>query len=327
MAKISTYSVVSPPTLNDMVIGTDVNNSNITKNFLLSDIQSLFGGGGGGSYVPYTGATGSVDLGPYDLSCHSATIGNEFFVDLIRPNVNNALVTQDSGGTNVGLVLDYTLQEYTLGDVYGQYNNTYLIVNDAYHYIGLSGALSVSGSTGNAGDVLTSNGAGDPSWNPVSSLITNYYGSFYDTVIQTATLANTAYAMILRSVDSSATNGVSVVNGTTGLPTRITVDNAGTYNIQFSSQLARTSGGASAVVDIWLKQGTTNVPSSNTKVTFQANAGFVVAAWNFFITLAANEYVELMWATTDTSITMTIEAANGVHPVTPSVIATVNKVS
>lgn len=43
MAKISSYPVVSPPTLSDYVIGTDINNSLNTKNFLLSDILSLAG--------------------------------------------------------------------------------------------------------------------------------------------------------------------------------------------------------------------------------------------------------------------------------------------
>ncbi len=33
MAKISTYPIVSIPTLNDLLIGTDVENLNETKNF------------------------------------------------------------------------------------------------------------------------------------------------------------------------------------------------------------------------------------------------------------------------------------------------------
>lgn len=40
MAKISTYGT-SIPTLSDKVIGTDVNDSNNTKNFLLSDVAAL----------------------------------------------------------------------------------------------------------------------------------------------------------------------------------------------------------------------------------------------------------------------------------------------
>lgn len=41
MGKISTYSVLSTPTPNDKLIGTDVTSNNETKNFLISDILSL----------------------------------------------------------------------------------------------------------------------------------------------------------------------------------------------------------------------------------------------------------------------------------------------
>lgn len=65
MAKISTYPILSTPTLNDLLIGTDVENLNDTKNFSLGDIQSLIVTG---SYVPYTGANQDVDLGAYGIS-------------------------------------------------------------------------------------------------------------------------------------------------------------------------------------------------------------------------------------------------------------------
>tara|TARA_R100000773_G_scaffold19165_1_gene17264 strand:- start:22107 stop:24317 length:2211 start_codon:yes stop_codon:yes gene_type:complete len=41
MAKISTYAIDATPTLQDKVIGTDVNDSNITKNYTLGDIIAL----------------------------------------------------------------------------------------------------------------------------------------------------------------------------------------------------------------------------------------------------------------------------------------------
>ena len=38
MAKISTYPIDTTPTLTDKVIGTDVNDSNITKNYTIGTI-------------------------------------------------------------------------------------------------------------------------------------------------------------------------------------------------------------------------------------------------------------------------------------------------
>jgi len=45
MGKISTYTVLSTPTLNDKLIGTDVTTNNETKNFLISDLLALGVGG------------------------------------------------------------------------------------------------------------------------------------------------------------------------------------------------------------------------------------------------------------------------------------------
>ena len=50
MGKISSYTIISTPTLNDKLIGTDVTPNNETKNFLVSDLLALGVGG--------TGATG-----------------------------------------------------------------------------------------------------------------------------------------------------------------------------------------------------------------------------------------------------------------------------
>jgi hypothetical protein len=41
MGKISTYSVLSTPAVNDKLIGTDVTPNNETKNFLISSLLQL----------------------------------------------------------------------------------------------------------------------------------------------------------------------------------------------------------------------------------------------------------------------------------------------
>lgn len=154
-----------------------------------------------------------------------------------------------------------------------------------------------------------------------------YKGSFYDSITQTLTGgASVGIPVILRTTDSTATNGVSIVSDGTNL-TRITFANAGVYNILFSAQL-RNSGGTSQTVDFWLKKNgfsaAANVPDSNGKVVLQGNANYLMAAWNYFIRVNANDYVYLMWTATSTNVTMVAEAANGVHPATPSIIVTAN---
>ena len=67
MARISTYPIISTPTVDDLLIGTDVNDLNITKNFTIGEIGQLIGQ----DYVPYVGATGNVNLGSFNITASS----------------------------------------------------------------------------------------------------------------------------------------------------------------------------------------------------------------------------------------------------------------
>lgn len=151
---------------------------------------------------------------------------------------------------------------------------------------------------------------------PPKEFRTPRYGSFYDTTTQTAAAINTAYAMTFNTTDLS--QGVTV-----GSPTsRIYVDRSNVYNLQFSAQLDKTSGGV-ALVWIWLRKNGVNVPDSAGQIRIQGNDAEVLAAWNYIIQLNAGDYIELMWEVDDTSVIILAEAASAVHPSIPSVILTV----
>jgi hypothetical protein len=142
------------------------------------------------------------------------------------------------------------------------------------------------------------------------------YGSFYDTTSQTAAAINTAYAMTFNTTDLSF--GV-----TRGTPTsRIFVDRPNIYNVQFSAQVDKTSGGV-ALVWVWLRKNGVNVPDSAGQIRIQGNNAEILAAWNYVIQLNAGDYIELMWEVDDTSVILLAEAASAIHPSIPSVILTV----
>lgn len=151
------------------------------------------------------------------------------------------------------------------------------------------------------------------------------YGSFYDTTTQTATSGAIATMKYNTTVLS---NGVSIVNDGLGDPTEITFTDAGIYNIQFSAQLQRTSGGSDATISIWLRQNGSNVADSTTHLTLKANTNYVVAAWNFFQQVGAGDNVQIMWSHND-AIQILYEAPGvaPVRPATPSVILTVNRIA
>lgn len=151
---------------------------------------------------------------------------------------------------------------------------------------------------------------------PPKEYRTPRYGSFYDTTTQTAAAINTAYSMTFNTTDLS-------VGVTRGSPTsRIYVDRPNVYNIQFSAQLDKTTGGV-GLIYIWLRKNGTDVPDSTTQVRIQGNNAETVAAWNFLLQMNAGDYFELMWEVDDTSVQILTEAASAVHPAIPSIILTV----
>ena len=146
-----------------------------------------------------------------------------------------------------------------------------------------------------------------------------YYGSFYSVTDQTD--GTTPHLMFAELTAESA--GVSMATGSEGTKSRMTFANAGTYNIQFSAQLHNTGGGGSGnTVNIWFKLNGSNIANSDTKIVVPSNAPYVVAAWNFIVSVAAGNYVELAWFTDNANIILETEASTANTPAIPSVILT-----
>jgi len=151
------------------------------------------------------------------------------------------------------------------------------------------------------------------------------YGAFSDFTSQTAT-ANTATLMTLDTTDF--TNTVTLVTGS-----KLTVANAGIYNLQFSAQLQNLDN-APQDVFIWLKQNGVDITGSTGKVGMPArkSAGVPfhdIKGWNYFLSMNAGDYVQIYWSTTNAAVTIETYAASGAptKPSTASVVATLSFVS
>ena len=150
------------------------------------------------------------------------------------------------------------------------------------------------------------------------------YGAFSSDQDQTTT-ANTATLMTLNTTDFS--NDVSISSS------KITAANAGIYNLQFSVQL-ENSNNAPQDVFIWLKQNGTDIVGSTGKVGMPARKGVgdpfhAIYGWNYFVSMAANDYIEIYWSTTNAAVTIQFYAASAspTKPATQSVVATLSFVS
>jgi hypothetical protein len=152
------------------------------------------------------------------------------------------------------------------------------------------------------------------------------YGSFQDSTDQTAASTTVAYPMTFNTTDFS--NGVYLSNSS-----RLNVRNAGIYNLQFSVQMENKDN-AQHDVDIWFRKNGTNITASNSKFTVPARKsasiyGHVIGAINYFVELAANDYVEIVWRAENTNLSLeqTPAESSPTRPATPSVIATMQYVA
>jgi len=140
-------------------------------------------------------------------------------------------------------------------------------------------------------------------------------GAFHDETTQTAAAINTGYAMTFNKTDYS--QGVYL-----GTPTsRVYVDRPGLYNFQFSAQFVSTNASAKTVY-IWADVNGTAVPQSAGKITMSGSGEAYLAAWNYFLRMDTGDYFRLMWATSDTNVSIQASAATAFSPAVPSVILT-----
>jgi hypothetical protein len=182
----------------------------------------------------------------------------------------------------------------------------------------LAGAnITLSPTTG-LGQVTISSTSGAGGFNTA----TGSYGSFYSTVTQT-NVAGTARSMSLNTTDIS--NGVSISGSTDPFNTYIKTENAGVYDIQFSAQVDKTDSGTDEIW-IWLRKNGTNLTDTATSIQLVGNGAHYVAAWNFFVNAAANDYYQLMWYSPDGNVRLHAEPAFGVVPGIPSLIVTANRI-
>ena len=155
-----------------------------------------------------------------------------------------------------------------------------------------------------------------------------YYGVFsYKGTAQTPSAVYTPKALLLDTTDFA--NGISI-----GSPaSRVVVSTSGLYKFDFSLQVE--SGSASAKkLWIWPRINGTDVPDSNSEVTVSGSGTVLIPSWAWTLSMAANQYFEIMFAGDSTDISITSKAAatgaNGTadfaRPAVPGVILEVTQV-
>lgn len=164
-------------------------------------------------------------------------------------------------------------------------------------------------------------------WQPIATeirrnptVLPRLFGAFSSTVTQTNASTSGINVMTVNTVD--VPDGFTVVSGS-----QITAQASGVYNLQFSTQLEKTTANADTV-EIFLRKNGSDVPNSNTEVTVQGSSARSVAAWNFYVPLASGDYAQLAWYSADIHVRLAAVSGqtNPTRPAIPSVIITIGNV-
>jgi len=150
-----------------------------------------------------------------------------------------------------------------------------------------------------------------------------------------AQLTGTAGGTGTYTVSTSQTVTSTAMTG--DLPSKVVVAQDGLYNAQFSAQFINTTNDVQDI-NIWFRKNGTDIAGSNSQFGIKArkstgSASRLIAAMNFYIELAENDYFEMMWRVSNSGVSMeqfpavTASGSTPDIPATPSIILTVTFVS
>lgn len=190
-------------------------------------------------------------------------------------------------------------------------------ITDIANQMDISGVSTITGSNAALSGISTINGR------PVfinGAWINN------TTVLQGGTgVANTPTPIPFQFTDVS--NGIIVIGP---LPnSQIQVSKTGLYELIFSTQLDKATGGTD-ICDIWLRKNGTDMPFSASQYSVNGTQGETVPCLDFFLDLSANDIIEIVFASPEASMAITAFAqqfAPYARPAVPSIIATMKLLS
>ena len=150
------------------------------------------------------------------------------------------------------------------------------------------------------------------------------YATFADKTTQTQSDINTPKAISYNTTE--VTNGHRLDPDPTDSNriTRVTALVSGRYNYKFSIQLVSDSSAAKDVW-IWFRKNGIDIPDSATRKTITGNGVYDVAAWDITVSMAENDYFQIMWAVSNIGATIPAPAATAFAPAIPSVILNITE--
>lgn len=147
------------------------------------------------------------------------------------------------------------------------------------------------------------------------------YAEFFDTSQQTVALINTAYPITWNGTD--VTDGVSLNVSDTS---KMEFTYSGIYHVDMSATIHSTSA-SSKDVWIWPRINGVDVANSSSMVnSLDTNNHRQTINRSGLFTIASGDYLQWMWATSDTDLDLHGTAASSFGPAVPSATVTIVQV-
>jgi hypothetical protein len=146
-------------------------------------------------------------------------------------------------------------------------------------------------------------------------------GKFFSTVDQNAAIVNTAYA--LQFENTYLGEAITIAGGSN---TQITPTYSGVYNFELSVELTSTNAN-SKELSFWVRRSGVDIANTGRLHVVAGSGGVDDFEYSFTLDVQAGQYIELMWATDDTGITIDYQAASSPRPAIPSTLVTVHLIS
>lgn len=188
---------------------------------------------------------------------------------------------------------------------------------------GTSNVLHVTNSNATVtGDLVIT---GNISVSGITNSVPRPYGTFANVANITAVAANTAYAIQFSTAISNSQVSLGV-NGPSN--SHIIVNQTGKYLVDYNA-LATATGGGSKIGYFWLRKNGTDVPNSATEWQTNNNGDIIPVTANFTVDLAANDYIEIIYAVSSTNFKLLYtpeQTTPFAMPASPSIIMNIRKV-
>ena len=146
------------------------------------------------------------------------------------------------------------------------------------------------------------------------------HAKFTRTTAQSAAAADTAYSITYDApsnkykIDRDATNNE-----------RIVFEEAGEYLLAFTAEI--TSSSASDVTFyFWPAKNGTNIANLGMVKTIHNNGGKLLASRTYLLELAANDYIEMKWASDSTNGSLSATSATSFSPASPASTLAITRV-